>query len=301
MLTLMPSFSCSISTWSAETSERSADSIDCCCASILLYVDFVTQPPRASETAIVAAKDFVIALLLAALPRRWDERPSSGGVRPGSVADMNRRVGLLAGSATQRQFHAPVLCSTLGRGVRGDRVRVAVPMRRDKIGLHALRDQKLHHIVRALLRQFLIRGDALLLQRRADRGVIGIAVDEELILLRGRELHCKLCDDLLSRLLHLPAARREQQVTVDGILDRPLQPADLCLLGGHLLRLRGHLLVELLVLLVKLLVFGLERVVFAPRDTPRQHHGRKHWSDDELAIHSRYHGHTSLVARTTPL
>jgi hypothetical protein len=59
MLTWMPSLSCWISTWSALISERSADSMDCCCASIELYVDCITQPPRASAapSARAAAVD----------------------------------------------------------------------------------------------------------------------------------------------------------------------------------------------------------------------------------------------------
>src|SRR5215470_12088089 len=54
MLTWMPSFSCSISTWLAAISERSDASIDCCCASIALYVDCVTQPPRSNVVANAA-------------------------------------------------------------------------------------------------------------------------------------------------------------------------------------------------------------------------------------------------------
>src|ERR1043166_7446371 len=44
----------------------------------------------------------------------------------------------LANWAAERQFHAPVLCAAFARGVRGDRVRVAEAMRRDKIWLHTL-------------------------------------------------------------------------------------------------------------------------------------------------------------------
>jgi hypothetical protein len=62
---------------------------------------------------------------------------------------------------------------------------------------------------------------------------------------------------LLTLRAHLPASRRKQQVTVDRVLDRSLQPANLLLVGGHLL--------------LKLLVLPLKFVVVAfPDKTPRQ-------------------------------
>jgi hypothetical protein len=56
------------------------------------------------------------------------------------------------------------------------------------------------------------------------------------VVLLGRcQLLRQVGDDLLPPRPHLPASRREQQVAIDGVLDRPLQPADLLLRGGKLL------------------------------------------------------------------
>jgi hypothetical protein len=57
----------------------------------------------------------------------------------------------------------------------------------------------------------------------------------------------------------LIAARWEQQIAVDGVPDRPLQAADLCLVGRNLVGQRR-------VLLLRLLVLRLQRIVAALRD-----------------------------------
>src|SRR5271169_3145347 len=88
----------------------------------------------------------------------------------------------------QRQLDPPVLCPPLRGIVRGNWVRVAKPPRRDKVRIQALRDQILHDGVGALLRQNLVRGDALALQFRTDRGVIRIAGHQDFVLLCRRQL-----------------------------------------------------------------------------------------------------------------
>src|ERR1700722_16075508 len=66
----------------------------------------------------------------------------------------------------KRQLDPPVLRPPLRGIVRSTRVRFAKPPRRDKVRIQALRDQILHDGVGALLRQPLVRGDALALQLR---------------------------------------------------------------------------------------------------------------------------------------
>ena len=57
-----------------------------------------------------------------------------------------------------------ILRAPLGGVVRGDGLRRAKTPRRDHVRLRALRDQILHHCFGTLLRQHLVRGDALPLQ-----------------------------------------------------------------------------------------------------------------------------------------
>src|SRR5271157_3843170 len=78
-----------------------------------------------------------------------------------------------------------------------------------------------------------------------------------MVLLRRRQLRRHISDNLLPLLAHLPAARCEQQIAVDGVLDRALQPADLRLIGGNLRRQRRVLLLNLLILRLELVVFAL--------------------------------------------
>ena len=62
-------------------------------------------------------------------------------------------------------------------------------------------------------------------------------------------------DELLALGAHLVAARREQQIAVDSVLDRALQSADLR-------RLRGDLLLQLLILRLELMNLTLELLVY---------------------------------------
>jgi hypothetical protein len=88
------------------------------------------------------------------------------------------------------------------------------------------------------------------------------------VLLCGCQFLRKVRDDLLALRPHLPASRREQQVAVDRVFDRSLQPADLLLVGGNLL-------LKLLVLRLKFFV-----VTFSD-NTPRQECGREQRHGDE--------------------
>src|SRR3974377_1045286 len=78
-----------------------------------------------------------------------------------------------------------------------------------------------------------------------------------MVLLRRRQLRRHISDNLLPPLAHLPATRREQQIAVDGVLDRSLKPADLRLIGSNLRRQRRVLLLSLLILRLELVVFAL--------------------------------------------
>ena len=85
------------------------------------------------------------------------------------------------------------------------------------------------------------------------------------------------CDAILAMICfplstHLPATRREQLVAVDGVLDRPLQPADLRLVGGNLRRLRRRLLLKLLILRLECVVIALPEPGAAGQEE-RRHSG----------------------------
>jgi hypothetical protein len=117
----------------------------------------------------------------------------------------------------------------------------------------------------------------LLLQCWADRGIIGVATHHEVVLLCGCQFLCQVCDDLLALRAHLPASRRKQQVAVDGVLDSPLQPANLLLVGGELL--------------LKLLILCLELVVIAlPDDATPEECRREQRYDDEAVLSWIGHG-----------
>src|SRR5271170_3220880 len=83
---------------------------------------------------------------------------------------------------------APVPRTTLRGGVRGDRMRVATALRRQDIGVDAVRAQIVDDRVGPLRRQIHIRIDALLLERRPDRLVVGVAVDDDLAVPKAPEL-----------------------------------------------------------------------------------------------------------------
>ena len=190
------------------------------------------------------------------------------------IHDVSETGGLGRGWPGQGHLDAAILRAPLGRFVRGDGIRLAVPPRRDHVRLHAVRDEILHHLFGTLLRQHLVRGDALPLQRLPDGGVIRIAVHHELRLLKRRQLRDQLGDDLLPLRGHLPGARPEQQVAVDGVLDGVLQPADVHLAGINLLFQGGHFrgtlrrlgrrrLLQLLILALQSVVLALQLGVFA--------------------------------------
>ena len=82
-----------------------------------------------------------------------------------------------------------------------------------------------------------------------------------MVLLGRCQFLCEAGDDLLSLRTHLPASRREQQVAIGYVLDRPQEPTDL-LLGGGQLRL-------------ELLILCLESIIVAFPDAPRQDRGRE--------------------------
>src|SRR5271166_5818747 len=162
-----------------------------------------------------------------------------------------------AGGAGKRQLDTTILRAALCCVVRGNRIRLAESLSRDEVGLNALRDQECHHAFSTFLRQDLVRGDALPLQRPTDWGIVGIATHQDMVLLRRRQLRRHISDNLLPLLAHLPASRLEQQIAVGGVLDRALQPADLRLIGGNLRRQRRVLLLSLLILRLELVVFAL--------------------------------------------
>src|SRR5438874_11184683 len=60
---------------------------------------------------------------------------------------------ILAARRCQGDFNAPVLRARFGSSVWRNRIAVAMPLCRDKFGLHALRNQILHNGVGALLRK----------------------------------------------------------------------------------------------------------------------------------------------------
>src|SRR5262249_3901760 len=70
-----------------------------------------------------------------------------------------RRSGclILAARRCQGDLNTPVLRAPLGCRVWRNRIAVAMPFCRDKFGLHALRNQKLHHGIGALLRELQVR------------------------------------------------------------------------------------------------------------------------------------------------
>ena len=87
-----------------------------------------------------------------------------------SIHDVRDTGGLWRGLPGQGHLDAAILRAPLGGGVRGDGLRLAQPPRRDHVRLHALRDQILHHRFGTLLRQHLVRGDALPLAAPARLG-----------------------------------------------------------------------------------------------------------------------------------
>jgi hypothetical protein len=115
-----------------------------------------------------------------------------------------------------------------------------------------------------------------------------MAIHHDLRLLKRCQARGQLADDLLPLLGHLPGARLEHQVTVDGILDGVLQPADVHLVGrqlppqgsnfrGTLRRLGRRRLLQLLilplqrgVLALQLGVLTLQLGVFAFGDAARE-------------------------------
>src|SRR5215217_5950485 len=184
--------------------------------------------------------------------------------------------GLWRGLPGKCHLDSAILRAPLGGVVRGDGSRRAEPPRRDQVRLHALRDQILHHRFGTLVRQHLVRRDALPLQRRPDWGVVGIAVHHDLRLLKRRQSRGQLGDDLLPLRGHLPGARLEQQVAVDGVLDGGLQPGDLHLVGGKLLlrggyfrgtlrRLSRRRLLKLLILPLQIVILSQQIVVLSPQ------------------------------------
>ena len=105
-----------------------------------------------------------------------------------------------------------------------------------------------------------------------DWRIVGVAGHHELVLLGGCQLRCQLGDDLFALWAQLPTARREQQIAVDRVPDRALQPFDLLLVGGDL-RLK------LLILRLELLVVTL------PNDASRQWYCRQHDGEPEHTVH----------------
>src|SRR6516162_5439170 len=134
----------------------------------------------------------------------WKPSPFVGRSRGRALSAGRSAVG-----SDEGQLDATILGAALRRVVRSNRVRVAKSLRRDQLGLYALRDQERHHVFSTLLRQDLVRGDPLPLQRATDRGIVGKATDQELVLLRRRQFRRHFGDDVLSPLAHLIAARRE--------------------------------------------------------------------------------------------
>src|SRR6266550_9261794 len=84
------------------------------------------------------------------------ERPAVR--RPRASRDLLNEWGrngciILAARRCQGDFNATVLGARFGSSVWRNRIAVAMPLCRDKFGLHALRNQILHNGVGALLRK----------------------------------------------------------------------------------------------------------------------------------------------------
>src|SRR5262245_13544877 len=62
-----------------------------------------------------------------------------------SIHDVSETGGLGRGWSGQGHLNAAILRAPLGRAVRGDRIRLAVPLRRDHVRLHAVRGEIRHH------------------------------------------------------------------------------------------------------------------------------------------------------------
>src|SRR5882757_8905265 len=91
--------------------------------------------------------------------RRIEKGPPSGDGGPSiGSRDLPNQWGrngciILAARRCQGDFNAPVLRARFGSSVWRNRIAVAMPLCRDKFGLHALRNQILHNGVGALLRK----------------------------------------------------------------------------------------------------------------------------------------------------
>ena len=129
--------------------------------------------------------------------------PSTGraGHSPSSVRTVSRpwlRFGneqrmpaISSASSCKRQLDTTILCAALCCVVRSNRICFAKSLRRDEVRLHALREQELHHVFSTFLRQDSLEVIPLPLQRRTDRGIVGIAAHQDLVLLRRRQFAAK--------------------------------------------------------------------------------------------------------------
>ena len=129
-------------------------------------------------------------------------------------------------------------------------------------------------------------------QPRTNRGVVGIPVHQQFILLVRCQLGRHPGDDPFPRGRHFPAAGGEQQVAVDRVIDRPLQPVDMRLGGG------GPLL-KRLVFPLKLLVLRFQIVVDALRDAGGEEE-RPHEGQQQGAAFQSMCGHVRILPVRQP-